>query len=103
MNDDVTRFQLDLLAAIERERRERGAEPKGLDVKAALQAVYGTEVHHGRLYPNLDRLADAGLIEKGAKDRRSNWYRLTDAGRAVLGEHAEWYGLDDAVESEGVA
>jgi len=39
------------------------------------------EIHHGRLYPNLDTLVEKGLVEKGEKDRRTNVYTLTRRGR----------------------
>jgi DNA-binding PadR family transcriptional regulator len=57
--------------------------PYGLEIKHPLEADHG-EVNHGRLYPNLDGLADDGLVEKGELDKRTNSYELTDAGRDLL-------------------
>ncbi|ELZ20434.1 PadR family transcriptional regulator [Natrinema limicola JCM 13563] len=34
----------------------------GLAIKRELEDYYGTEVNHGRLYPNLDELVDLGLV-----------------------------------------
>jgi PadR family transcriptional regulator PadR len=65
-------------------------EPKGLDVKDKLDEYYETEINHGRLYPNLNDLADEGLIEIGSIDDRTNSYSLTDEGREVLQSHREW-------------
>ena len=64
---DLTGFQRDLLYVIA--GRER---PHGLAIKEELEGYYEKEIHHGRLYPNLDTLVDKGLVEKGDKDRR-NW------------------------------
>lgn len=69
---DLTGFQRDLLLVI------AGLdEPKGLDVKDELDRYYETEIHHGRLYPNLDTLVNEGLVKKGQHDRRTNKYELS--------------------------
>lgn len=99
---DLTGFQRDQLRGIAAlTTDERG--PKGLEVLEWLEdedgGGYG-EVHHGRLYPNLDTLVDMGLVSKSELDRRTNQYRLTDRGRREIQEHLnEWLdatsGLDD--------
>jgi len=69
---DLTGFQRDLLYTI------AGLEgPHGLALKDELEEYYETEVHHGRLYPNLDTLVDKGMVEKSEKDQRTNLYTLT--------------------------
>lgn len=78
---DVTAFQRDLLYVI-----ADLEQPHGL----ALKDYYGTEVHHGRLYPNLDTLADKGLIEKGQHDRRTNLYKITQRGCRELEDRRDW-------------
>lgn len=82
---DLTGFQRDLLYAI-------GGleEPHGLALKEELEEYYETEVHHGRLYPNLDTLVNKGLVEKGEKDQRTNIYTLTRRGRRELSARREW-------------
>jgi len=65
-------------------------EPHGLAVKEELEDYYDKEVNHGRLYPNLDKLAKFGLVEKGEIDDRTNFYEITDEGQAVLDQRAEW-------------
>lgn len=82
---DLTGFQRDLLYAI-------GGleEPHGLALKDDLEEYYETEVHHGRLYPNLDTLVTKGLVEKSAKDQRTNIYRLTQRGRRELKARRDW-------------
>jgi DNA-binding PadR family transcriptional regulator len=83
--DDLTGFQRDLLVAI-----AGMDEPHGLAVKEELEAYYDKEVHHGRLYPNLDTLVEKGLVEKGEHDRRTNYYRVTRRGRRELEDRREW-------------
>ena len=83
--NDLTGFQRDLLYVI------AGLEdPHGLALKDDLEDHYNREVHHGRLYPNLDTLANKGLIEKGQLDRRTNVYALTDRGRRELEARRDW-------------
>jgi DNA-binding PadR family transcriptional regulator len=82
---DLTGFQRDLLfvvAGLE--------EPHGLAIKEELEEYYESEIHHGRLYPNLDTLVDKGLIEKGSLDRRTNYYTLTGRGERELDSRYDW-------------
>lgn len=82
---DLTGFQRDLLYVI------AGLdEPHGLAIKEELEAYYTKEVHHGRLYPNLDTLVDEGYVEKGEVDRRTNFYRLSDRGMEELESRRQW-------------
>ncbi|OLZ39202.1 PadR family transcriptional regulator [Natrinema saccharevitans] len=48
------------------------------------------EIHHGRLYPNLDDVVDKGLVEKGEVDKRTNYYTITARGRRELEARREW-------------
>lgn len=50
---DLTGFQRDLLYVI-----GGSDEPHGLALKDALDEYYEQEIHHGRLYPNLDTLVE---------------------------------------------
>lgn len=82
---DLTGFQRDLLYAI------AGMDsPKGLAVKDKLDEYYANEINHGRLYPNLDRLIEMDLVEKGEIDERTNSYTLTEEGKNLLTERREW-------------
>lgn len=82
---DLTAFQRDCLHVV------AGLDdPHGLAIKEELTYYYGAQIHHGRLYPNLDTLVDKGLIEKGQKDRRTNVYMITQRGRREL--KARWSG-----------
>lgn len=55
-----------------------------------LDEYYSKEVHHGRLYPNLDTLVDKRLVRKGAHDRRTNAYELTERGEREIDARREW-------------
>jgi DNA-binding PadR family transcriptional regulator len=74
-------------------------EPHGLAIKEELETYYETEIHHGRLYPNLDTLVDKGLVEKGEIDRRTNSYTLTRRGRREIEDRREWENeyVEDAI------
>ncbi|MCU4743067.1 PadR family transcriptional regulator [Halobacteria archaeon AArc-m2/3/4] len=82
---DLTGFQRDLLyvaAGLD--------EPHGLAIKDELDDYYESEIHHGRLYPNLDTLVDKGLLEKGEMDRRTNVYAVTRRGRREVEARRDW-------------
>ncbi|ATW88076.1 DNA-binding PadR family transcriptional regulator [Halohasta litchfieldiae] len=82
---DLTGFQRDLLYVI------AGLdEPHGLGIEEELQDYYEKEVHHGRLYPNLDTLVEKGLVEKGQLDRRTNSYTITRRGRREIEARSDW-------------
>ena len=82
---DLTGFQRDLLYVTAGQD-----EPHGLALKDELEEYYETEIHHGRLYPNLDELVDKGLLEKGQIDRRTNSYQVTQRGRREVNARREW-------------
>ncbi|MFC7115176.1 PadR family transcriptional regulator [Natronoarchaeum sp. GCM10025703] len=82
---DLTGFQRDLLYVI-----AGRDDPHGLAIKEELEEYYESEIHHGRLYPNLDALVDKGLVEKGELDRRTNYYALTQRGDRELEARREW-------------
>jgi PadR family transcriptional regulator, regulatory protein PadR len=82
---DLTAFQRDLLYVV------AGLdEPHGLAIKEELEDYYEKEVHHGRLYPNLDTVVDKGLIDKGQLDRRTNVYSLTQRGQREIAARHDW-------------
>ncbi|MFB6295970.1 MAG: helix-turn-helix transcriptional regulator [Halobacteriales archaeon] len=82
---DLTGFQRDLLYVI-----ADLEEPKGLAIKDDLEEYYGTEINHGRLYPNLDSLVEKGLVEKGRIDDRTNSYTLTGRGEREIEARRTW-------------
>jgi len=82
---DLTGFQRDLLYTIAGQD-----DPHGLAIKDGLEDYYEKEIHHGRLYPNLDEVVDKGLVEKGELDQRTNYYTITARGRRELEARREW-------------
>ena len=82
---ELSGFRRDLLVVI------NGLEaPKGLEIKRELEEYYDGTIHHGRLYPNLDTLVEAGFLEKSAQDERSNRYELTDFGANHIEARYHW-------------
>ena len=82
---DLTGFQRDLLYVI-----TDLDEPHGLAVKGELEEYYESEIHHGRLYPNLDTLVDKGLVDKGELDQRTNYYTTTRRGEREIADRRKW-------------
>ncbi|WP_135303658.1 helix-turn-helix transcriptional regulator [Haloarcula amylovorans] len=82
---DLTGFQRDILYVIAKLNK-----PHGLEIKDELQEHYDQNIRHGRLYPNLDTLVEARLIEKGKKDDRSNEYKLRNRGKRELKSRLKW-------------
>jgi DNA-binding PadR family transcriptional regulator len=81
---DLTEFQKNILNVLI-------GEPKyGIEVKKELEEYYGDEVNHGRLYPNLDKLADRGYVDKHTLDERKNEYAVTDEARAGMRDEIAW-------------
>ena len=63
-------------------------EPSGQDIRRWMEhnqnPTLTDDVNHGRLYPNLEKLVDDGLLKNGEQNKRTNYYVLTDAGRDQL-------------------
>ncbi|ELY97566.1 MULTISPECIES: PadR family transcriptional regulator [Natrialba] len=81
---ELTAFQNNILVILAKEPMY------GLAIKRELEDYYGTEVNHGRLYPNLDELVDLGLVEKSELDKRTNQYSLTDDGYDAVLDGLSW-------------
>jgi DNA-binding PadR family transcriptional regulator len=80
----LTQFETDILRVL------ACGDNYGLGIKDALEAYYGEQVNHGKLYPHLDTLVRRDLVDKGQRDRRTNDYRLTGPGRATLQARINW-------------
>lgn len=96
---ELTSFQQNIIAVL-------AEEPMyGLAIKRGLEEYYGKEVHHGRLYPNLDDLVELGLVEKRPLDKRTNEYELTREGTEYLEGRVAWMNqhLDGPAESATAA
>ncbi|EMA53047.1 MULTISPECIES: PadR family transcriptional regulator [Halococcus] len=94
---DLTAFQRDILYVIA--GLDDGSPPYGLAIKEELDRHYSGEINHGRLYPNLDDLAEVGLVEKGSVDDRTNSYGLTERGQREIETRREWEDQYVAVEA----
>ncbi|XVH30684.1 PadR family transcriptional regulator [Haloferacaceae archaeon DSL9] len=81
---NLTAFQQNILVILSEEPMY------GLAIKRELEEYYGTEVNHGRLYPNLDDLVDLGLVEKSELDKRTNQYELTEKGHGAVLDQFDW-------------
>jgi DNA-binding PadR family transcriptional regulator len=81
---ELTAFQQNILVILAEEPRY------GLAIKRELEEYYGSEVNHGRLYPNLDDLVEMGLVEKSELDKRTNQYALTDDGYDTVLDQLRW-------------
>ena len=76
----------------------------GYGVLLRIQQISGEEliVQQGSLYPALYRLEHQGAITsewgESENNRRAKYYRLTDLGRARLGEETEkWNRISDII------
>lgn len=76
----LTAFQRDCVAAV----AAFDSPPKGTEINGTLDAAAGEEIPHSRLYTNLNKLVEADLVDKRARDKRTNEYELTTWGRRVL-------------------
>ncbi|MFC7008361.1 PadR family transcriptional regulator [Halalkalicoccus salilacus] len=81
---ELTAFQYTVLLVLAEESRY------GLAIKDELEEYYGTEINHGRLYPNLDEIAEDGLIEKRSLDTHTNQYELTEDGYETIRARLDW-------------
>ncbi|MDZ7687822.1 MAG: helix-turn-helix transcriptional regulator [Halobacteriales archaeon] len=82
--EELTEFQKNIVNVLV------GGDKYGLAIKRELEEYYDSEVSHGRLYPNLDRLVNSNYIEKRPRDERTNEYCLTDEAREEIREEMEW-------------
>jgi len=83
---ELSAFQRDMLRLVEMYDR-----PYGVTLKGAIEAAWDvTNVTPSRVYENLDILVDKGLVEKGRKDDRTNYYQITAHGRIKLAAHRGW-------------
>lgn len=81
---DLTAFQQHILTVLSKEPQY------GLAIKGELERYCGSEVNHGRLYPNLNDLVERGLVAKSELDKRTNQYKLTDEGYDLLLGELKW-------------
>ena len=84
---ELTAFQYTLLQAA-----NELVEPSGQDIRRHVDAgpFHPSPMNHGRLYPNLETIVRAGLVEKGEHDARTNYYKITDDGKDALETRAAY-------------
>ena len=82
---DLTGFQRDLLTCIRR-LDEETTIPTGTTIKESMESLYGETINHGRLYQNLNHLAEEGCIDKVVVDGRTNAYYLTEGAIEMFDE-----------------
>jgi PadR family transcriptional regulator PadR len=88
MMADLTAFQRDILYVIAGMKDDE--YPHGMSIKDELDQHYSGDINHGRLYPNLDELAEMGLVEKDTLDERTNSYTLTHRACREIEARREW-------------
>ena len=71
---ELTGFQRDLLKTALRLAHEN-RHVSGQDITREIERNREAKINHGRLYPNLDSLVEAGLLSKGSADQRTNDYQ----------------------------
>lgn len=91
-DDSVARFPE--LVAVDRDillTLAHSAPCNGRELLADLETLRNEKIEDARLYPHLNELVEAGLVEKRENyhDNRSHEFRLTDNGRHSLREHAQ--------------
>lgn len=82
----------------------RHGESYGYELAKALDEAGLGRIKGGTLYPVLNRLEEAGLVEAeyraAERGPGRRYYRLTDAGRAALTEQgASWLDFHEAVRA----
>lgn len=85
--NDLTGFQRDLLYTLAGLK-----QPYGREVKENLDGYYPFGVDTARIYNNLDKLADKGLVHKEEyrRDGRSHTYSISPRGERELVARREW-------------
>lgn len=92
---DLSLFQRVILLVLAEDARY------GLAIKEALGDYYGEEINHGRIYMNLDTLAEMGYVTKGKLDKRTNLYSITDEGVEILYSDLAWR-LDSIAATDAI-
>jgi DNA-binding PadR family transcriptional regulator len=82
---DLTAFQRDQLYVI------AGLDgARGVRIQDELEKYYMDDVQPGRLYPNLDKLVEKGLVNKEPINDRANSYSPTRRALRTLDARDEW-------------
>lgn len=82
---ELSAFQRDMLYVI-----ASLDEPYGLGIKTELEEYYEEEVNTGRVYQNLNKMAESGYVEKDTIDKRTNSYTLTSKAGDSIDTREMW-------------
>lgn len=82
---ELTAFQRDVLVVLNDVDGLNGRE-----IKEKLEEEGDREVHHARLYTNLNELLDDGYVDKSSLDGRTNEYSVTEKGTDELRTRLQW-------------
>lgn len=96
---DLTAFQRDQLYVI------AGLDgARGVRIQDELEEYYMDDVQPGRLYPNLDKLVEKGLVNKEPINDRANSYSPTRRCLRTLEARDQWESqyVDRTDEESGV-
>lgn len=106
----LTSFQRDLLLIVANQSQfADGDEHSGAASKQILESHYGKSLEAGRFYPNMNKLIDHGLVEKGALEinDRTHSYTITERGKRELRDYHDWwtsmYPFEAEAEVEAIA
>jgi len=81
----LTGFQRDLLycaASLD--------DPYGLEIGREVEQYSSLNLNNGRLYQNLNTLAEKGLINKKQKDDRTILYMITPDAKEIIENRQKW-------------
>lgn len=82
---DLTGFQRDLLFALAWFEKAEGKDSvHGLELRDLLNEQYDKDIHHSKLYPNLDTLVSKGLVIKQGSGGSGANYKLAIRGENSL-------------------
>jgi DNA-binding PadR family transcriptional regulator len=82
---ELTAIQRDLLFVV-----SGMSDSSGTAIKSELERTQDRDLVKGRVYTNLNELADDDLIDKGSKNGRANEYSLTETGREAVRKRRRW-------------
>lgn len=81
----LTGFQRDLLycaASLD--------DPYGLEIGREVERYSSLDLNNGRLYQNLNTLAEKGLINKKQKDDRTILYMISSEAEKIIEKRQKW-------------
>ena len=65
-------------------------DPYGLEIGREVEQYSSLNLNNGRLYQNLNTLAEKGLINKKQKDDRTILYMITPDAKEIIENRQKW-------------